>query len=204
MTKDYILTSLEEMIPNPKCELNYNSDYTLLIAILLSAQTLDKHVNKVTPILFSKYPTLKDLKNANLSDLEQIIHPLGLSKNKSKAIKNLATTLVEKYNEKIPTTREELTKLPGVGNKTSGVYLVEYLGENFLPVDTHIKRVSYRLGLTKEDETPDNIESILTSLFKENLAILHQRMVLFGRYTCTSKNPKCEHCKFNKKCILTK
>ncbi|MBR3891279.1 MAG: endonuclease III [Bacilli bacterium] len=198
------MDSLTEMIPNPKCELNYNSDYTLLIAILLSAQTLDKNVNKITPILFSKYPTLEDLKNAELSELERIIHPLGLSKNKSKSIKNLATVLIEKYDGKIPTSRKELSTLPGVGNKTSGVYLVEYHNQNFLPVDTHIKRVSYRLGLTKEEDSVDKIEETLTKTFKTNLAILHQRLVLFGRYTCTSKNPKCEACKFNKKCILTK
>ena len=204
MNKGYILDSLTEMIPNPKCELNYNSDYTLLIAILLSAQTLDKNVNKITPILFSKYPTLEDLKNAELSELERIIHPLGLSKNKSKSIKNLATALIEKYDGKIPTSRKELSTLPGVGNKTSGVYLVEYHNQNFLPVDTHIKRVSYRLGFTKEEDSVDKIEETLTKIFKTNLAILHQRLVLFGRYTCTSKSPKCEACKFNKKCILTK
>lgn len=204
MNKKYILDSLEEMIPSPKCELNYDSDYTLLIAILLSAQTLDKNVNKVTPILFKKYPTLSSLKQADENDLEKIIHPLGLSVNKSKSIKKLATILVDKYAEKIPTSRKELSTLPGVGNKTSGVYLVELHKENFIPVDTHIKRVSYRLGLTKEDDSPDVVEKVLTNIFKTDLAILHQRLILFGRYTCTSKNPKCNNCKFNKKCILTK
>ena len=204
MNKKYILDSLEEMIPSPKCELNYDSDYTLLIAILLSAQTLDKNVNKVTPILFKKYPTLSSLKQADENDLKKIIHPLGLSVNKSKSIKKLATILVDKYAEKIPTSRKELSTLPGIGNKTSGVYLVELHKENFIPVDTHIKRVSYRLGLTKEDDSPDVVEKVLTNIFKTDLAILHQRLVLFGRYTCTSKNPKCNNCKFNKKCILTK
>ena len=204
MNKEYILESLKDMIPNPKCELNYDSDYTLLIAILLSAQTLDKNVNKITPILFSKYPTLNDLKKANVDDLEKIIHPLGLSFNKSKSIKKLATEIIEKHDGKIPSTREELSKLPGVGNKTSGVYLVEYHQKNFLPVDTHVKRVSYRLGLTKEDDSADKIEAILTNIFKTDLALLHQRLVLFGRYICTSKNPKCCDCKFNKKCTLTK
>lgn len=204
MNKEYILASLEEMIPNPKCELDYNSDYTLLIAILLSAQTLDKNVNKITPILFTKYPTLIALKNASLEDLEEIIKPIGLSKNKSKSVKNLATVLVDKYNGKIPKSREELSTLPGVGNKTSGVFLVEYYNQNFLPVDTHVKRVSYRLGLVNENDDVDKIEKQLTSIFKTDLAILHQRLVLFGRYTCKSKNPDCINCKFNKKCILTK
>ena len=204
MKKEYILESLKEMIPNPKCELDYNSDYTLLIAILLSAQTLDKNVNKITPILFNKYPTLVDLKNAKLEDLEQIIKPIGLSKNKSKSVKNLATILVDKYDGKIPKSREELSTLPGVGNKTSGVFLVEYYNQNFLPVDTHVKRVSYRLGLVNENDDVDKIEKQLTAIFKTNLAILHQRLVLFGRYICKSKNPDCTNCKFNKKCILTK
>jgi endonuclease-3 len=140
----------------------------------------------------------------HLKDLEQIIKPIGLSKNKSKSVKNLATILVDKYESKIPTSREILSTLPGVGNKTSGVFLVEYYNQNFIPVDTHVKRVSYRLGLTKEDDSPDVVEKVLTNMFKTNLAILHQRLVLFGRYTCTSKNPKCNNCKFNKKCILTK
>lgn len=204
MNTEYILNSLKEMIPSPKCELNYDSDYTLLIAILLSAQTLDKNVNKITPILFTKYPTLLSLKEADEADIEKIIHPLGLSFNKAKSIKKLATTLIDDYNEKIPLSRSELAKLPGVGNKTSGVFLVELYKENLIPVDTHIKRVSYRLGLTNEDDTPDEIEAKLTTIFKTNLYLLHQRLVLFGRYTCTSKKPKCDQCKFNKKCILTK
>ena len=204
MNKNYILSSLEEMIPSPKCELNYDSDYTLLIAILLSAQTLDKNVNKVTPILFSKYPTLNDLKEANIDDLKKILHPLGLSNNKSKAIQKLATILVDNYDGIIPDSRERLAKLPGIGNKTSGVFLVEYYQKNYIPVDTHIKRVSYRLGLSKESDSTDQIETILTNTFKVNLGLLHQRLVLFGRYICTSKNPKCDNCKFNKKCTLTK
>jgi len=205
MDKQYILSSLSKTIENPVCELNYNSDYTLLIAILLSAQALDKNVNKITPILFDKYPTLIDLKNADLSDLEKIIHPLGLSKNKSKAIKNLANDLMDKYNGIVPNSRKELASLPGIGNKSAGVFLIEFYKQNFLPVDTHVKRVSYRLGLVKQTDNTDIIESKLTSYFNnKNLALTHQRLVLFGRYICTSKKPKCETCLFNKKCILTK
>lgn len=205
MKKEYIINSLSEMIQNPKCELIYDSDYSLLIAILLSAQTLDKNVNKVTPILFDKYPTLLDLKEADINELEKIIHPLGLSFNKSKSIKNLATILVDKYNGIIPTSRKELSSLPGIGNKSAGVFLIEFHKQNFLPVDTHVKRVSYRLGLTKETDSTDSIEKTLSEYFNnENLSIIHQRLVLFGRYICTSKNPKCNECKFNKKCILTK
>ena len=200
MNKEYIINSLSEMIKDPKCELNYTSDYTLLIAILLSAQTLDKNVNKITPILFNKYPTLLDLKEADIDELEKIIHPLGLSYNKSKSIKNLATILIDKYDGVIPLSRKELSLLPGIGNKTSGVFLVEFHKQNFIPVDTHIKRVSYRLGIANENDNVDLIETKLTKfLDNKDLAIMHQRLVLFGRYICKSKNPECSKCKFNKK-----
>jgi endonuclease-3 len=205
MDKDFIIASLKEMIKDPKCELNYTSDYSLLIAILLSAQCLDKNVNKVTPILFSKYPTLLDLKNANVNDLEKIIHPLGLSNNKSKAIKNLATTLVDSYNGIVPNNRETLSSLPGVGIKTSGVFLAEFYHQNYLPIDTHIKRVSYRLGITNENDSITKIEETLSKFFNyENLNEMHLRLVLFGRYICKSKNPDCNNCKFKGKCTLTR
>ena len=204
MEKEYIVKSLKEMIPNPQCELNYTSDYTLLIAILLSAQSLDKNVNKVTPILFNKYPTLKDLKYAPIEDIISIIKPVGLANNKAKSIKELSTILVDKYNSKVPTDRDILITLPGVGIKTSGVFLVELYHHNYLPVDTHIKRVSYRLGLVKETSTINQIEETLTNFFKnEDLALLHQLLVLFGRYICKSKSPSCNKCKFNGKCLIT-
>ena len=205
MKNVFVINSLNSLFPNPKCELNYNSDYTLLIAILLSAECSDKRVNQITPILFDKYPTLSDIKDANLYDLEKIIFPLGLSKNKSKMIKELATILVNNYNSKVPNKREELTKLPGIGIKTSGVFLAEFYNQNYLPVDTHIKRVSYRLGLTNKDDSPEVIEKELSEYFKyKNLNIIHLQLVLFGRYICKASNPSCLNCPFNKKCILTK
>ena len=204
MNKDFIISSLSTMIENPKCELIYNSDYTLLIAILLSAQSLDKNVNKVTPILFDKFPTLNDLKNANINDIINIIKPVGLANNKAKAIKELSTILVDKYNSKVPLDREILTTLPGIGIKTSGVFLVEFTNANYLPVDTHIKRVSYRLNLTSENDSVEKIEETLSNFFNNtNLAMLHQRLVLFGRYICKSKKPECDKCKFKGKCLLT-
>lgn len=205
MNKEYIKQSLFEMIKNPKCELNYDSDYTLLIAILLSSQTLDKHVNKITPILFSKYPSLKDLKEANINDLIEIIKPLGLANNKSKHIKQLATILVDNYNSQVPKDREILTTLPGIGIKTSGVFLCEFYNYNYLPVDTHVKRVSYRLNLVNQNDSIEIIEETLSSFFdNKDLAKLHLTLVLFGRHICTSKNPKCDICKFKGKCKLTR
>ena len=205
MNSEYIKESLYEMIPNPKCELNYNSDYTLLIAILLSSQTLDKNVNKITPLLFDKYPTLNDLKYANINDLIEIIKPLGLANNKAKHIKELSTILVDKYDSKVPTDRATLTTLPGIGIKTSGVFLCEYYNYNYIPVDTHVKRVSYRLNLVNQDDSIETIEETLTNYFNNNdLAKLHLTLVLFGRYICTSKNPKCDTCKFKGKCKITR
>ena len=205
MNNRYIIESLSKMIPNPKCELNYNSDYTLLIAILLSAQTLDKHVNKITPELFNKFPTLIDLKNAPLDELFEIIKPLGLANNKAKSIKELSTILVDTYNCEVPLDRELLTKLPGIGIKTSGVFLAEFANYNYLPIDTHVKRVSYRLGLTTLNESIVKIEETLSKFFEyKNLAKIHLMLVLFGRYICKSKNPLCEKCQFKGKCIITR
>ena len=205
MNKEFIIKSLNEMIPNPKCELNYTSDYTLLIAILLSAQTLDKNVNKITPILFNKFPTLKALKDASLNELTQIIHPLGLANNKAKSIKELATILVDKYDSKIPMDRNVLTTLPGIGIKTSGVFLVEFASYNYLPVDTHVKRVSSRLGIIDINMSISQIEETLSSFFEyNNLGHIHQLLVLFGRYICKSQSPDCNNCKFKGKCCLTR
>lgn len=204
MKKEFIIASLNEMIKDPKCELNYNSDYTLLIAILLSAQCLDKKVNQVTPILFKKYPTLFDLKNANINDIIEIIRPLGLANNKAKSIIELSKILVDKYDQKVPTDRNILITLPGIGIKTSGVFLAEFYKQNYIPVDTHVKRVSYRLGLIEKNSTIEQIEETLSKKFKTNLDMLHLRLVLFGRYICKSQNPKCNECKFNGQCNLTR
>ena len=155
-------------------------------------------------MLIRKEESLIDLKNANLNDLIQIIHPLGLSNNKAKAIKELSTILVDKYNCKVPTDRAILTTLPGIGIKTSGVFLAEFYNQNYLPVDTHVKRVSYRLGLTNEQANVNEVEETLTNLFKTNLNTIHLQLVLFGRHICKSKNPECSKCKFNHKCILTR
>lgn len=201
MNKQTILNNLKQMFENPKCELNYNNDWQLLIAILLSAQSTDKKVNLITPILFNKYPTLKDLKEASLTDLIEIIKPIGLANNKAKNIISLANILHNKYDDKVPNTKEELTSLPGIGNKTASVMLIEYFNIPAFPVDTHVTRVSKRLNLCKEEDNVAVIEKKLTNIFpKEEWAMLHLRMVLFGRYICKAKKPECENCLFNKNC----
>ena len=201
MNTNTIIKNLNKLFPNPKCELNYNNDWQLLIAILLSAQCTDKKVNNVTPVLFSKYPTLKELKEADFVELEKIIHPLGLSNNKAKNIIKLSTVLHDNYNDKVPNTKKELTSLPGIGNKTANVMLIEYFNIPAFPVDTHVERVSKRLQLCLEKDNVQTIEKKLTSLFEEKYwAKLHLQLVLFGRYICKAIKPQCNDCLFKNLC----
>lgn len=205
MNPKTIIKNLELMFKEPKCELIYNNDWQLLIAILLSAQCTDRKVNNITPILFSKYPTLKDLKEASFDELELIIRPLGLSKNKAKNIIALAAILHDTYNDKVPNTKEELVQLPGIGTKTANVMLIEYFNIPAFPVDTHVSRISKRLELCFENDSVETIEKKLTTIFPKNeWATLHLRMVLFGRYICKAIKPDCNSCLFNQKCKYKK
>lgn len=200
-----IINELKTLFPEAKCELNYSSDWQLLIAIILSAQCSDKSVNKVTPILFCKYPSIKDLKDAKFEDVEQILHPLGLSNVKATKIISLANNLYTRYNSRVPQSKEELVELPGVGVKSANVMLIEYFNTPAFPVDTHVSRVSKRLNISNKTDTVNQIEKKLMTVFpKKEWANLHKRMVLFGRYICTAKNPKCNECPFLKLCILKK
>ena len=195
--KDKVKKYLDELFPNAHCELVYRNHFELLLAIVLSAQTTDVKVNSVTPTLFSKYPTPSDLANANLLDVVEILKPLGLANNKAKNI--IATSKILK-DIKIPTTREELVKLPGVGRKTANVFLAEGLKQNAFAVDTHVSRVSNRLGISNSSD-PLIIEKDLTKLFDEDDWVkLHHQMIFFGRYFCKAKNPNCKECKLKEHC----
>ncbi len=194
-----IINYLNNLLPNAKCELKYNKDYELLIATMLSAQTTDKKVNLVTPTLFEKYNSLTQLKNANEKDIVEIIKILGTQNIKAKNIIDIATKL-EKY-EKIPNDRKLLESLKGVGRKTTNVFLANIYNEPCIAVDTHVLRVSKRLKLVKENDDVIKAEKKLTKKFKkEHLVKLHHQLVLFGRYYCTAKNPKCENCGLKKQC----
>ncbi len=196
-----ILNYLNEIIPNPVCELNYNKDYELLIAVMLSAQTKDARVNKVTKVLFNKYDSLKKLKEANIKDIENIIKELGNYHKKSEAIINIAKILDEKYNGKVINNRKALENLPMVGRKTTNVVLSELFNEPTIAVDTHVERVSKRLGLVKKDDDVIKIEEKLKRKFDKNIwSKLHKQFVLFGRYYCTSKKPSCDNCKLQMYC----
>ncbi len=196
-----ILNYLNEIIPNPVCELNYNKDYELLLAVMLSAQTKDARVNKVTKVLFNKYDSLKKLKEANIKDIENIIKELGSYHKKSEAVINIAKILDEKYNGKVVNNRKVLENLPMVGRKTTNVVLSELFNEPTIAVDTHVERVSKRLGLVKKDDDVIKIEEKLKRKFDKNIwSKLHKQFVLFGRYYCTSKKPSCNNCKLQMYC----
>jgi len=196
-----ILNYLNEIIPNPVCELNYNKDYELLLAVMLSAQTKDARVNKVTKVLFNKYDSLKKLKEANIKDIENIIKELGNYHKKSEAVINIAKILDEKYNGKVVNNRKVLENLPMVGRKTTNVVLSELFNEPTIAVDTHVERVSKRLGLVKKDDDVIKIEEKLKRKFDKNIwSKLHKQFVLFGRYYCTSKKPSCDNCKLQIYC----
>ena len=176
-----------------KTELNYNNDYELLIAIILSAQCTDKRVNMITPELFKKYPDIDSLANADINDVKEIIKSCSFFNNKAKNIIEMAKKVLKEHNGKIPREHSKLIKLPGVGNKTANVFLIELEGQNRMAVDTHVFRVSHRLGIT-DAKTVEETEKDLVEAFKTDLNELHQGFVLFGRYICTAKNPKCKKC----------
>ena len=197
---------LDEMFKDPKCELKYHNDYELLIAIVLSAQTTDKRVNSVTPILFDKYKSLEELSNADVSDIESILRPLGSFRKKAVYVKEIARILVSKYNGKVPTNRKCLEAMPGVGRKTVNVFLGEFYNIPAIAVDTHVERVSKRLGLANKDEdSVREVEEKLKRKFKrEDWAKRHLQLVLFGRYHCKAVSPNCEECKLNSICKYKK
>ena len=194
-----IIDYLDELIPDARCELNYNKDYELVIATMLSAQTTDKRVNMVTAVLFTKYPSLEDLKNAKVEDIISIIRSIGTFNKKAHNVIGIASVLNE-YGY-VPNNRELLESLPGVGRKTTNVVLSNIYNEPCIAVDTHVSRVSKRLGIAKEKDDVLTIEKKLNKFFpKEKLARLHHQMVLFGRYYCKAQNPLCENCKLKNIC----
>lgn len=196
---------LDKLYPNPKCELNYNKDYELLLATMLSAQTTDKRVNMVTDTLFKKYPSLKELSEANLNDIMEIIRPIGTYRVKSKNLIEIAKRLQKDYNGELPNNREYLESLPGVGRKTTNVVLSNIYDEQCIAVDTHVSRVSKRLKLANKKDEPLEIEKKLSKKFKkQELGKRHHQLVLFGRYYCTARNPKCEYCELKDICNYKK
>ena len=185
---------------NAKCELTYNSDHGFLLQLMLSAQCTDNKANKLTPIFFSKYKSLEELDKASLSDLEEIIKPLGLYKNKAANIKSITHDLLTKFNGSVPKDKKDLMSLSGVGNKTANVVRIELFKEKEFPVDTHVKRVANRLGLSNSEDV-NVIEKDLRNTFSDDLYIkLHHQFIFFGRYKCKAISPICKDCHLKKYC----
>ena len=194
-----IFSYLDELFSNPKCELNYSNDFEFLISVLLSAQTTDKRVNSVTKVLFSLYD-INTLANANIDDVINILKPLGMSYKKASYIINISKKLLSDFNGHIPSNYDDLIKLDGVGRKTANLTLSTLYNKPYFAVDTHVKRVVNRLGLVNSNDVIKIEKEMYKLIPKDKINKLHHQLVLFGRYYCTSKNPKCKNCKLKDIC----
>jgi len=203
MTKKNKIAELSDFLnilyPTTETFLLGKEDYQFLIAVILSAQSQDKVVNKVTPILFDRYPSLEALSEADVTEVEKIIHIVGLGNSKSKNIVKLAKILSSEYKGQLPLSRKGLMNLPGVGYKTAGVFLAERYNKEFIPVDTHILRITSRLGICRKGESPFKVEEVLEKNYsKTNMINFHRQLILFGRNICLAgRQRKCENCSLN-------
>ena len=180
-------------------ELNYQNDYQLLISIILSAQCTDKRVNIITPTLFERYPSINELMAADLDEVKELLKTCSFFNNKAQNIIKMAQRVNEVYEGLIPHNTKDLMSLAGVGNKTANVFMIETEGLNLMAVDTHVFRVSHRLGLS-DGKTVEQTEEQLVKKLKDDLHIFHQAMVLFGRYICKAIKPDCDKCFLTQVC----
>lgn len=198
---DKILNYFDNKFPNAKCELEYSSPYQLLVAVILSAQCTDKRVNQVAETLFKLAPTPEKMLELGEENLKKIIHSCGFYNNKSKSIMSATKSIIEKYNGQVPNNMEQLSSLSGVGRKTANVVLAEAFNIPSIAVDTHVLRVSKRLGLTNENSTPEKCEQDLLKIVpKSKQAKFHIQAVWFGRYFCKAIKPECETCELKSIC----
>ena len=195
------MSGLQELFPDARCELNHESDFELLIAVVLSAQTTDERVNTVTPQLFAQYPDAGAFSEADLKEVETIIRPIGLYHNKALNIIALSKALCERHDGIVPSDRKDLEALPGVGRKTANVILSNCFDVPAFAVDTHVSRVSKRLQIADEEDDVKTIEEKLMNLFPEECwGKLHHQFIFFGRYKCRAARPDCEGCPFASFC----
>ncbi|MBE6164815.1 MAG: endonuclease III [Streptococcus gallolyticus] len=196
-----ILAIISEMYPEARGELEWERPFQLLIAVILSAQTTDKAVNKITPNLWKKYPEIADLANANLEDVEDCLRTIGLYKNKAKNIVKTARAILRDFDGKVPKTHKELESLPGVGRKTANVVLAEVYGIPSIAVDTHVSRIAKRLNISAPDADVTEIEQdLMKKIPKKDWILTHHRLIFFGRYHCLAKKPKCDICPVQSYC----
>ena len=193
--QDRILNTFDEMFPDARCVLNQSNNLELLVAVMLSAQTTDESVNKLTSHLFQKYKTVDDYANASLPELESDLHSIGLYRNKAKNIKAMAVALQARFNGVVPASHDALISLPGVGRKTANVVMAEGFGYPAIAVDTHVERISKRLGFAKPEDTVLTVEKKLMKTIPKNRWIkTHHQMIFFGRYHCKAMSPHCKEC----------
>lgn len=198
---DYIIDWFQKHMPDAETELNYENPYQLLIAVILSAQCTDKRVNLVTPELFRKFPTPEVLAKAEFEDVEPLIRSVTFANNKTKHLLGMAKMLVEQYGSEVPDTVDELVKLPGVGRKTANVITSVIYEQPNMAVDTHVFRVSARIGLTLNAKNPLQAEQqLIKHIPKELVHLAHHWLILHGRYTCLARRPKCEECGIKPAC----
>ncbi len=197
----WIQARLDEAYPEPKCALNFQNPWQLLVATVLSAQCTDERVNQVTPGLFERYPDPEATAKADINELEEAVRPTGFFRNKAKSLKASAQVVMERHGGKVPTTLEEMVKLPGIGRKTANLILGETLGIPGVVVDTHVSRVSQRLGLTT-NKNAEKIEADLMKLFPTSVwTRISNQIIWHGRLVCSAKKPKCPDCMLNLHCV---
>ncbi|MBS4537798.1 endonuclease III [Clostridium sp. D2Q-11] len=199
-----VLEILKELYPNAESELDFTNPFELLIATILSAQSTDKRVNSVTKGLFKEYKSPKDFLSLKQGELEEKIKSIGFYRNKSKNILNTCRILVEEYNSEVPKTREELIKLPGVGRKTANVVISNAFGMDAIAVDTHVFRVSNRIGIANSDNVKDTEIDLMKNIEKKLWSDAHHWLIFHGRRICKARKPKCEECPLTDYCLYYK
>ena len=196
-----IIEILKEYYPDATCSLDFTTPFEMLISVMLSAQCTDERVNKTTPELFAKYPTVYDFDKIDLHTLEEIIHPCGFYKNKAKNLKAAARYIIENYNGEVPQSMEDLIKIPGVGRKSANVIMLEaFNNPQGIAVDTHAKRISNKIGFSKESDPLKIEEDLIKLIPKEYFYDVNHLLVWHGRKTCSSRKPNCENCPIKDLC----
>lgn len=196
-----VLDYFEELFPDASCELNHRNVFELIVAVILSAQTTDKKVNEITEHLFVRYPTVQAMAEAPVEDLEQEIRTIGLYRNKAKNLHKLANIILTEYDGQVPSNRRQLESLPGVGRKTTNVVLSVGFDVPAFAVDTHVERISKRLGFAKKDDDVLTVEKkVCRSIKKDQWNKAHHQFIFFGRYFCKSQNPNCQECRLFDMC----
>lgn len=192
---DRVTEWFEQTMPDPHTELHYRNPFELLVAVILSAQCTDARVNIVTPPLFEAFPDAQSLAAASIEEITEYIKSVTFPNNKAKSLKGAATMLVERFGGEVPDNIDDLTQIPGVGRKTANVMLAVIFGKAAMAVDTHVFRVSERIGLTQGSKNPVQTEKTLTSHFPaEKLSTAHHWLILHGRYVCKARRPLCTEC----------